>query len=155
MWQDRLRQIIDLLETSDVTEIEVSFWGRKFRVSKGTRPAENPGAGAVPESVLVPTVPSIREKGGEDSTLVPAEETSEVEVRSPMVGTFYGAPSPESEPFVAAGDHVTAGQTLCVIEAMKIMNEIESEMTGRIVKILMENAQPVEYGQLLFVIEPD
>jgi acetyl-CoA carboxylase biotin carboxyl carrier protein len=72
-----------------------------------------------------------------------------------MVGTFYRSPSPESSPFVNEGDHVTAGQTLCIIEAMKIMNEIESEVTGRITTILGEDGQAVEYGQPLFVVEPD
>ena len=84
-----------------------------------------------------------------------AEEpsTEYQEVRSPMVGTFYRAPSPESDPYVETGTNVEVGQTLCIVEAMKLMNEIESEFSGKIAKILVENAQPVEYNQVLFLIE--
>jgi acetyl-CoA carboxylase biotin carboxyl carrier protein len=75
-------------------------------------------------------------------------------VTSPMVGTFYRAPAPDADPYIEVGDPVTVGQTVCIVEAMKLMNEIESEVKGRVVKILVENAQPVEYGQKLFLIEP-
>ena len=149
-WQARLHTIIDILEASDVNEIEVSFFGRKFRVTKSA-PVEN-SLISTPASQMVQTEPTVdnRPSAPESS---PVSEN--VEITAPMVGTFYRAPSPESPFFVEEGDRVTAGQTLCIIEAMKIMNEIESEVTGRISKILMENAQAVEYGQALFVIEPD
>ncbi|MFQ6674562.1 MAG: acetyl-CoA carboxylase biotin carboxyl carrier protein [Fidelibacterota bacterium] len=154
MWQDRLKHIIELLEASSVNEIEVSFWGRKFRVSKGNTSEEN--VGPVRET----------EQGGTQGATLPAataeasdpeavEEVRGVEIRAPMVGTFYRGPSPDTSPFADVGDHVTVGQTVCIIEAMKIMNEIESEVTGRVARILVENAQPVEYGHPLFVIEPD
>jgi biotin carboxyl carrier protein len=77
------------------------------------------------------------------------------EIRSPIVGTFYRAPAPDAEPFVQVGSHVTPGTTLCIIEAMKLMNEIQSDIAGTVVKILVENGQPVEYNQVLFLIEPD
>ena len=145
-WQARLHTIIDILETSDVNEIEVSFFGRKYRVTKSA-PVENSLVSA-PASQMVQTVLPV------DKVPEPAPDSGNVEITAPMVGTFYRSPSPESPFFVEEGDRVTAGQTLCIIEAMKIMNEIESEVTGRISKILIENAQAVEYGQALFVIEP-
>ena len=149
-WQARLHTIIDILEASDVNEIEVSFFGRKYRVTKSA-PVEN-SLVSTPASQIVQTAPPL-----DNRSLVPqpALVSDNVKISSPMVGTFYRAPSPESPLFVEEGDRVTAGQTLCIIEAMKIMNEIESEVTGRISKILIENAQAVEYGQALFVIEPD
>ncbi|MBM4128786.1 MAG: acetyl-CoA carboxylase biotin carboxyl carrier protein, partial [Nitrospira sp.] len=82
------------------------------------------------------------------------EETRLITVTSPIVGTFYRAPSPESDPFVEAGSRVKKGQVLCIIEAMKLMNEIESEVDGIVIKVLVENGQPVEYGEPLFLIEP-
>ena len=103
-------------------------------------------------------IPRIRDIPQESSTLARAaggEESEGVEVTAPMVGTFYAAPSPESPPFVSVGDYVSAGQTLCIIEAMKIMNEIESDVTGRIAKIVVQNAEPVEYGQPIFLITLD
>ena len=149
-WQARLHTIIDILEASDVNEIEVSFFGRKYRVTKSA-PVENSLVSA-PVSQMVQTAPLVDNR---PSVPEPAPVSENVEITAPMVGTFYRAPSPESPFFVEEGDRVTAGQTLCIIEAMKILNEIESEVTGRISKILMENAQAVEYGQALFVIEPD
>jgi acetyl-CoA carboxylase biotin carboxyl carrier protein len=76
-------------------------------------------------------------------------------VRSPIVGTFYASPSPDAEPFVRVGDHVRQGQVLCIVEAMKLMNEIESDVTGTVLQVLVKNAQPVEYGEPLFSIKPD
>ena len=149
-WQARLQTIIDMLEASDVNEIEVSFFGRKYRVTKNA-PVES-SLVSTPASQMVQTAIPV-----DNRSLVsePAPVSENVEITAPMVGTFYRAPSPESPPFVKEGDRVTAGQTLCIIEAMKIMNEIESEVTGRISRIVMENAKAVEYGQTLFVIEPD
>ena len=147
-WQARLHTIIDILEASDVNEIEVSFFGRKYRVTKSA-PVENSLVSA-PVSQMVQTAPLVDNRL---SVPEPVPDSENVKITAPMVGTFYRSPSPESPFFVEEGDRVTAGQTLCVIEAMKIMNEIESEVTGRISKILIENAQAVEYGQALFVIE--
>ncbi len=148
-WQSKLQTIIDLLESSEVNEIEVSFFGRKYRVSKGKVP-EQPQLPIHAQNVVPPPV-------AENPSPQPPElpHSAGIEVTAPMVGTFYRSPSPESSSFVIEGDYVAAGQTLCIIEAMKIMNEIESEVTGRITKILGQDGQAVEYGQPLFVIEPD
>lgn len=149
-WQSKLRTIIDLLEASDVNEIELSFFGRKYRVSKGS--SGDVTHVAMPSPQVIQSAPVL------DNSPTPTEPVAApagVEITAPMVGTFYSASSPESPPYVEVNDHVTVGQTLCIIEAMKIMNEIESDVTGRVTKVLTENAQAVEYGQPLFVVEPD
>jgi acetyl-CoA carboxylase biotin carboxyl carrier protein len=91
--------------------------------------------------------------GGAPSPAGAGATGNQVAITSPMVGTFYRAPAPDADPYVEVGDQVTVGQTVCIVEAMKLMNEIESEVKGRVVKILVENAQPVEYGQKLFLVE--
>lgn len=156
MWRNRLKQLIELLEASNVHEIEVRFWGRRFRVSKGPKAEGNPQSSQPVSGQETVELPPSREPRSETSSPEAENGSADgIEIRAPMVGTFYRAPSPDAPPFANEGDHVTAGQTLCIIEAMKIMNEIESEVTGRVMKILAENAQPVEYGHPLFVIEPD
>ena len=153
MWQDKLKEIIYILEQSDVNEIDMTFLGRRFRVVKSIPAApvqDRPAA----STALTDTIAS---SGNEDTALdTPNEETvSGNEVLSPMPGTFYRAPSPEDDLFVQVGDSVKAGDTLCIIEAMKIMNEIEAEESGVVRKILVENAQPVEYNQPLFIVDPN
>ncbi|MFQ6676946.1 MAG: acetyl-CoA carboxylase biotin carboxyl carrier protein [Fidelibacterota bacterium] len=153
MWQDKLKEIIYILEHSNVNEIDVTFLGRRFRVVKSTPvtavASQNPTEANVS---MTPVSPSVKETT--DDT---AGETTSVgkEVLSPMPGTFYRAAGPEDKAFVQAGDVVKKGDPLCIIEAMKIMNEIESEESGIIRNILVENAQPVEYNQPLFVIDPN
>lgn len=154
-WQDKLQRIIEMLEASDINEIEVSFWGRKFRVSKGAEFTSASASVSQPTTVTVDESIRASESAQESAPEAGESESADVEVTAPMVGTFYAAPSPESPPFVSVGDHVSAGQTLCIIEAMKIMNEIESDVTGRIAKIVVQNAEPVEYGQPIFLITLD
>ncbi|RMG44300.1 MAG: acetyl-CoA carboxylase biotin carboxyl carrier protein, partial [Acidobacteria bacterium] len=114
-------------------------------------PAAVPAAPAAPTPPAPETAPA-----GAAVEKAPAAAEAEIhEQKAPMVGTFYRAPSPEAKPFVSVGDHVEAGQTLCIIEAMKLMNEIEAEVSGTIVDIPVENAQPVEYGEVLFRIRKD
>ena len=157
-WQARLQRLIEILETSEINEIEVRFWGRKFRVSKTVSPTVVTSGNRELQTVTVQETevsdPTSASKPEEDETVTELVEEETVEVTAPMVGTYYSAPTPDAEVFVKVGDNVTTGQTLCIIEAMKIMNEIEAETTGSIKKILVENAQPVEFGQSLFVILP-
>jgi acetyl-CoA carboxylase biotin carboxyl carrier protein len=157
-WQARLQRLIEILETSEINEIEVGFWGRKFRVSKTVSPTVVTSGNREVQTVTVQETevsdPTSASKPEEDETITELVEEETVEVTAPMVGTYYSAPTPDAEVFVKVGDNVTTGQTLCIIEAMKIMNEIEAETTGSIKKILVENAQPVEFGQSLFVILP-
>ena len=150
MWQDKLKEIIYILENSDVNEIDVSFWGRRFRVVKsaGVNVVEKPGVDTLS--------PDLVEAESSDELSLSQEvgtKANNHEVVSPMPGTFYSAPSPEADPFVKVGDNVKKGDTLCIVEAMKIMNEIESENSGTISEILINNGDPVEYNQPLFKIK--
>jgi len=137
-----IKEILELLKGSDVTELEVARGENVLKVRRGT-PAEIRQAAAPPP----PPPPS------------PAKETAPKanfkEIVSPIVGTFYRAPAPDAAPFVEVGARVTKGQVLCIVEAMKIMNQIESDATGTLTAILVENAQPVAYGQPLFHIAAD
>ncbi len=160
-----IRQLVKLVEDANITEIEIVEEGKKLRILKYNKNSA--------ESVVMSTAPMISYQGPPVATAgfapppvttesTPAESASiqtetatsnYTEVRSPMVGTFYRSPAPDADPYVEIGKNVEEGQTLCIIEAMKLMNEIESDYTGKIVKVLVENAQPVEYNQVLFLIE--
>ena len=156
MWQDKLKEIIYILENSDVNEIEVNFWGRKYRVSKQANVVVQDGSIPIeksPRSVNEDQNISLNESETPESNTSDSEEGEEL--LSPMPGTFYSAPTPEDPSFVNVGDEVKKGQTLCIIEAMKIMNEIESEYDGTITDIKVNNGDPVEYNQTLFIINPN
>ncbi|MDX1745448.1 MAG: acetyl-CoA carboxylase biotin carboxyl carrier protein [Halobacteriales archaeon] len=153
-----IRELVRIVEESEIDELEVRGWGRSIRIVKNAAsvPAAAPAA--------PPTSPQPEPSAPAAETPAPEKETPEVEaeaesegahhtVESPMVGTFYRAPSPEAPPFVEVGDTVRPGQTLCILEAMKLMNELQSEVSGTVRKILVENGEPVEYGQALFQIE--
>ena len=151
MWKDKLKEIIYILENSNVNEIDLSFWGTRYRVVKNpgtalTAPANN-------NSVSLALDQSKDNAESVETSSKPNEENGE-KILSPMPGTFYAAPSPEANAFVKEGDLVVEGDTLCIIEAMKIMNNIEAEQSGRIIKILVENGKSVEYNQPLFEIKP-
>jgi acetyl-CoA carboxylase biotin carboxyl carrier protein len=138
------KQVVDLAMAHDLAELEVESGGFRVRVVRRHAPAAaTQGAAAAP--VALPQAESV-ERAAEAAA-------GTVTIEAPMVGTFYRATNPETAPFVSEGDTIKEGQTLCIIEAMKLMNEIESKVTGRVVKILVENAQPVEFGQPLFLVE--
>jgi acetyl-CoA carboxylase biotin carboxyl carrier protein len=154
MNQKELKELIEFLIEKDIAEFELERGDVKVRIKRAgehmvsvphfaVHPAPPPAApiGTAP----IPTAPAVKE------TAPPVEEGLH-SVRSPIVGTFYESPSPGSPPFVKPGDAVEAGQVLCIVEAMKLMNEIESDVSGEIVKKLVANGQPIEYGQELFVI---
>ncbi len=147
----KVKKLIELLEQSDVAEIEIHEGEESVRISRH-------GSGAMPMYMpqAMPMAPPAGAGPMTGSVDADADDLDEMEgeiVRSPMVGTFYRAPSPGSKPFVEEGQSVKAGETLCIIEAMKILNQIECEQGGTIRRILVENGQPVEYNQPLFVIE--
>ena len=148
MWQDKVKEVIDILENSNVNEIEVTFWGRKIRVVKN---ASNVISSTSSSSDLS-KIKSPQVEENNDKTSTPDDDAGE-KVLSPMPGVFYSAQSPDKPPFVSEGDQVKIGQTLCIIESMKIMNEIESEQSGTIKKVLVNNSDPVEFNQPLFIIE--
>src|SRR5690349_5047938 len=151
----KLKKLIDLVQESGIGEIEITEGEERVRIARGGHVAVAPVASATPVPLAAAHVPAASAAAPGASMAAPADaapaETGRT-VKSPMVGTFYRAPSPEAKPFVAVGDTVKEGQTLCVIEAMKLMNEIECDAGGVVKAILVENGQPVEYGQALFVI---
>jgi acetyl-CoA carboxylase biotin carboxyl carrier protein len=149
----KLKTLIDLVAESGIAEIEVTEGEDKVRIVKHAptmvaAPAPAPVQTVVTSAAALPPVPA--------AAAAPAEPAPEpvkgTLVKSPMVGTFYRSPSPGAKPFVEVGQAVKAGDTLCIIEAMKLLNEIETEVAGEVKEILVENGQPVEYGQPLFVI---
>jgi acetyl-CoA carboxylase biotin carboxyl carrier protein len=154
---DEIKKLVKLLERSQIHEIEIFDKGRKIRLAKSAPNDDHRGvfypAPLMPSGTTAPPTLAANPPGAP----APAPETAVGrnvrQVRSPMVGTFYAASSPDAEPYVQVGDMVHKGQVLCIIEAMKLMNEIESEYAGRVVEIHVENAQPVEFDQPLFTIE--
>ncbi len=143
-----IKAVLKLIQETDIEEIEVEQDGRRVRIRRRGFQAAAPMPSVVP-SAPMPEVAVT----GPSAPAVP-ETTNLITVESPMVGTFYRAPAPGADPYVQQGDKVQKGTVLCLIEAMKLMNEIESEVSGRVHSMLVENAQPVEYGQPLFLIEP-
>jgi acetyl-CoA carboxylase biotin carboxyl carrier protein len=148
MWQDKIKEIIYLLDNSDVNEIDVTFWGRRFRVVKSAAIVEQ--TETIDKTKTVSIKSSESELKKVDTKSAPDGE----KILSPMPGTFYAASSPETETFVKQGDIISKGDTLCIIEAMKIMNEIEAEKSGKITEVVAKNGDPVEFNQTLFLIDP-
>ncbi|HKC45621.1 MAG TPA: acetyl-CoA carboxylase biotin carboxyl carrier protein [Burkholderiales bacterium] len=145
----KLKKLIDLVQESGIAEIEITEGEEKVRIVRGGVVIEQTPAaarGPVLSSLVPVAIPGATQEGP------PATPPGHV-VKSPMVGTFYRSPSPDAKPFVEVGDTVKAGQTICIIEAMKLMNEIEADADGVVKAILVENGQPVEYGEALLVIE--
>ncbi len=163
MRMDDIRDLIKILEESDLAEIEVArWWGwGRVRVSKTSPNAiavipQGHGNGSGEQAATkqaAKEAPAV-EPAAAPSPPAAAPETRFVSIRSPMVGTFFRAPAPDAEPYVEVGQHVEVGQTVCIIEAMKLMNEIESDVRGRVVAVKTENKHPVEYGQVLFLVDP-
>jgi len=150
----KLKKLIDLVQESGIGEIEITEGEEKVRISRQL--AQQPMLMATPamQAMMPQGMPGLAPATGPSApAAAAAPEPTGHTVKSPMVGTFYRAPSPGSPPFSEVGQSVTKGQTLCIIEAMKLLNEIESDASGTIKAILVENGQPVEYGQPLFLIE--
>ena len=149
-----LKELIEMLKDTDISEVEIERSGVKVRLRKGgdvTYHHTLPRMEHPPAAIVAPAIPATPALTAEK----PAEpvKTSQITVTSPIVGTFYRSSSPDKPAYVSAGDTVKNGQVLCIIEAMKLMNEIECEIAGKIVQVLVEGGQPVEYGQPLFEIE--
>lgn len=148
-----VEKLIKMVEESNIAEVEVQFnRGQKIRVSKV---AGQPVTPVTPATYLSGVPASSTPAAAEEvKGARPARAANLVAITSPMVGTFYRAPAPDAPPYVEVGDTLKPGTVVCIVEAMKLMNEIESEVSGRVAEILVENETPVEYGQELFLIEP-
>jgi len=152
---DEIRELIQMIEHSDVEEIEIIewWWFKKIRVSKRSAIGSAP-PGVHAAQAPLPALAEADKKIEGKPAAEEAETGDLIPIKSPMVGTFYAAPAPDADPYVKLGDRVAKGTLVCIVEAMKLMNEIRSEAAGRVVKILVENGQPVEYGQTLFLLSP-
>jgi acetyl-CoA carboxylase biotin carboxyl carrier protein len=152
---EEICELIELVGSSGVAVVEIEHAGSRVRVEGRLQVAAAPSAPQIPApdvAVAVPAPQSAPAETDAERASADAVDENEHAINSPIVGTFYRAPNPDSDPYVKVGDFVEQGQTLCIVEAMKLMNEIESDFTGTIVKVLPENAQPVEYGEQLFVV---
>lgn len=154
MWKDKIKEIIYMLENSDINEIEVRFWFKKIKVTKkppilNVDPNENQSIIQAPKKITT-SDKNIDEVKSEKKEAI---NESSIEVKSPMPGTFYSSPDPESPSFVSVGDTINVGDTLCIVEAMKIMNEIQAENSGVVTEVLIENGKPVEFDQPLFKLK--
>ena len=150
----KVKKLIELLEESGISEIEISEGEESVRISR----YPNPGTVSVqalqhPALAAPPATPAPAPAAPAEAAVAAPPAARGQQVTAPMVGTFYSGPAPGAKPFVEIGTEVKPGDTLCVIEAMKMMNQIESEVAGRVVSILVENGSPVEFGQALFIIE--
>ena len=164
MNQKELKELIDFLIEKDISEFELERGDVKVRIKRGgdsSAPIITHAMPMAPVSIPAPAIPATGHAppataaSPATSAAPPAAMEEDLhQVKSPIVGTFYEAPGPGAPPFVKPGDQVAAGQVLCIIEAMKLMNEIESDVSGEVVKALASNGQPVEYGQALFAIRP-
>jgi acetyl-CoA carboxylase biotin carboxyl carrier protein len=163
MKTSEIRDLIDFISKSGLNEVDIETRELKLHVKREpdqkvfkSTPVVAPVGGqaqiyAQPQpQVATPTPPKVEKAGGSEGS---GKKT--IEIKSPMIGTFYRSSSPDTPAFVSVGDKISKGQTVCIIEAMKLFNEIESEVSGTIVKAMVENATPVEYDQVLFVVEPD
>lgn len=161
---EKIRELLELIEESELEEFEIvvkSADGESIKLRKGARAGNVTTAqvfgGSGTPAQFAPSVsassPTSAFSAGEPDKEI--ENLGLSEITSPIVGTFYRAPSPGADPYVKVGEHIEAGQVVCIVEAMKLMNEIQSDFAGKVVKILVENEQPVEFGQVMFLIDPD
>lgn len=138
----KLKEFIKFMEDNDLNELEVEEEGKRIRLKKNS--SEQPAV-VLPAPSQVPAAAALEDGATTANTL---------EIKSPMVGTFYTAPSPGAKPYVEIGSHIKSGDIVCIVEAMKLMNEIKAEVGGKVVQILVQSGEPIEFGQTLFTIEP-
>ena len=156
MWKDKIKEIIYMLENSDVNEIEVKSWFNKIKVTKKPSILNVDSSKVSSQNVPVSStnlISSDNDTSKQEHKIETTDVSNLVEVKSPMPGTFYSSPDPESAPFASIGDRVNPGDTICIVEAMKIMNEIQAEDSGVVEEILIQNACPVEFDQMLFKLK--
>jgi len=143
----QISELVKLMREEDLAEVEIRRWFSTIRIRR-------PGFESAATAAHAPAASHAPAPAG--AAPADAEESKNlIPIKSPMVGTFYRSPAPDADPYVEQNSYIDVGQTVCIVEAMKLMNEIESDVKGRIARILVENAQPVEYGQVLFLVETD
>ena len=154
MKTSEIRDLIDFIAQSGLNEVDIETKELKLHVK---REPDQKVLKSSPQQVMAApvAVAPVQATLAPVKVEKPAASSTTIEIKSPMIGTFYRSANPDSPPFISVGDKVTKGQTVCIIEAMKLFNEIESEVSGTVVKVMMENSSPVEYDQVLFVVEPD
>lgn len=146
-----IKKLIKILESSEVTDLEVEENGTRVKLAKKVRITQSV---SMPQPQIVPSISAAPTASAKTEEKKSVDENAGLhEIKSPIVGTFYRAPAPDADAYVQVGDLVSAGSVLCIVEAMKLMNEIESDVSGKIIKILVENGKPVEYNQPLFLIQ--
>lgn len=164
MQTSEIRDLIDFISKTGLNEVNIETKELKLHVKREpdqkvfkSTPVIAPTVAAAPATAPVsqPAVAPVSAPRAEKAEAPAASGKNTIDIKSPMIGTFYRSSNPETPPFVSVGDKVSKGQTVCIIEAMKLFNEIESEVSGTIVKVMVENSSPVEYDQVLFVVEPD
>lgn len=147
-----IKKLIRLVDTGGITDLEVEEEGFKIKIAKKIRTMHG---GSKPHVVLPPATADEEAASTTPGKEAETKTDTKHEIRSPIVGTFYRAPAPDADPYIQVGDIITKGSVLCIVEAMKLMNEIESDVDGRIVKILVDNGKPVEFNQPLFLVQPN
>jgi acetyl-CoA carboxylase biotin carboxyl carrier protein len=164
MKTSEIRDLIDFISKSGLNEVDIETKELKLHVKREpdqkvfkSSPVIAPVAATAPVATSAPAVQQVAQTTAQQpkAAEAPASGKRTIEIKSPMIGTFYRSSNPDTPPFASVGDKISKGQTVCIIEAMKLFNEIESEVSGTIVKALVENSTPVEYDQVLFVVEPD
>ncbi|WP_127124084.1 acetyl-CoA carboxylase biotin carboxyl carrier protein [Chryseotalea sanaruensis] len=160
MKTSEIRDLIDFIAHSGLNEVNVETKELKLYIKREPDQKILKSAAPVAAAPVVATAPATviaapAAAAAPKTEVAVAAGKKTADIKSPMIGTFYRSSNPETPPFISVGDKVTKGQTVCIIEAMKLFNEIESEVSGTVVKVMVENAQPVEYDQVLFVVEPD
>jgi len=146
MNKKKIEEMLELMEKYGLSEINIEEEGVKVHLRKG---------GQNVETLIQPGMPQIMAAAKQENVPETKEEAKNfIEIKAPMVGTFYAAPAPDAQPYVSVGQSINEGDVLCILEAMKLMNEIKSEVKGKIADILVENGYPVEFGQVLFLVEP-
>lgn len=145
-----IKEMINLMNDNNLMELEIEKEGMKIRLKKTSSQTDTAGSPAIIEKRKTIEQPLVAEPPKTSEKVI----SNSIEIKAPMVGTFYRAPQPEAPPYAEVGQIIEAGQVICIIEAMKLMNEIKSEIKGKILEILVDNAEPVEFGQSMFLIEP-
>ncbi len=158
MKTSEIRDLIDFISQSGLNEVNIETKELKLHVKR--EPDQKvmksaPMMTVQAPSAPMPSIPAPAPAAAPKAERAPASSAKTVEIKSPMIGTFYRSSNPDTPPFISVGDKISKGQTVCIIEAMKLFNEIESEVSGTLVKVMIENSTPVEYDQVLFVVEPD